>query len=266
LAAFASPTLGAVTGRIWPVAQSGLIGKFQQLDYLAVISVIKAAETIWGGLLTVSGAFVAYRRDAIIASGGWREDKAAEDIDISWRMQCAGWRLAFDHTWTCAVEMAPTVRALWRQRRRWSSGLGQAMRDYGARALLQGARHLHVVVISVANLVWITSMLILATLTAYQLLSGGEEDWLGRIAVLQVVEIGLVLFSLQFLSAMLIDGRSWREYIALVPVLPFYGLYFWTILISSFLVGFPTGLVGKRLGIWQPTLRQRPLAKEGSVT
>ena len=165
---FNDPILSGVTGKIWPIAQAGLINRFQRLDYLAVISVIKAAETVWGGLLTVSGAFVAYRREALCKVGGFREDKAAEDIDISWRMQCAGWRLAYDNSWTCSVEMAPTFRALWRQRRRWSSGLGQALADHGPQALICGARHLPVVVVSVANLVWIAAILIVTGATVHE--------------------------------------------------------------------------------------------------
>ena len=268
LASFDDPSLGAVTGKIWPVAVRSIIGRFQTLDYLAVITVIKAAETIWGGLLTVSGAFVAYRRTALKSAGGWREDKAAEDIDMSWRMQCAGWRLAFDDTWTCAVEMAPTIPALWRQRQRWSSGLGQALRDYGPQAILQGARHLPVVVISIANLFWIASMLFLASTAIYQLVS---SVWPGgglpvSFEIVWAAQIGLFLFTFQFVSAMLIDGRSWRSYIGLIPYLPFYALYFWSILLSSFLSGFPKGLIRKKLGVWQPTVRQQTLDKKGLVS
>jgi cellulose synthase/poly-beta-1,6-N-acetylglucosamine synthase-like glycosyltransferase len=90
LASFDDVSLGAVTGRIWPQATRNIVGAFQRLDYLAVISLIKSAETLWGGLLTVSGAYVAYRRCALLDMNGWREDKATEDIDISWRLQCSG--------------------------------------------------------------------------------------------------------------------------------------------------------------------------------
>jgi poly-beta-1,6-N-acetyl-D-glucosamine synthase len=268
LASFDDPHLGAVTGKIWPVAERSIIGRFQQLDYLAVITVIKAAESIWGGLLTVSGAFVAYRREALKAAGGWREDKAAEDIDISWRMQCDGWRLAFDTSWTCAVEMAPTIPALWRQRRRWSSGLGQALRDHGPRALLQGARHLPVVVISIANIFWIASMLVLAATATYELVSAIANGGGCPISpnIVWAAQIGLLLFSLQFVSAMLIDGRPWRTYIGLIAFVPFYAAYFWSILLSSFLFGFPKGLARKGLGIWQPTVRQSVQTNKGLNT
>ena len=261
LASFDDSSLGAITGKIWPLAPGSLIGRFQQLDYLAVITVIKAAETVWGGLLTVSGAVVAYRLEALRAVGGWREDKAAEDIDISWRMQCNGWRLAFDNTWKCAVEMAPTAVALWRQRRRWSTGLGQAMRDYGVSALVHGARHLPVVVITIANIIWISSVLFIAGNMAFVLAAGGwtELSWVWDSNLLLATEVGFGLFFCQFIVAMMVDGRTWRNHIALVPFLPFYAIYFWLILVTSFVVGFPNGFIRKRLGIWQPTVRQRQL-------
>ncbi len=257
LAEFDAPEVGAVTGKIWPVANGSLVGRFQELDYLAVISLIKAAETIWGGLMTVSGAIVAYRVAALQAVGGFNSDKATEDIDASWRLQLSGWRLAYHSRWAAEVEMAPTVQALWRQRRRWSSGLGQALRDYGATALTRGARHLPIVIVTLANILWVLTMLAITVVTLYAAATRTltHNDVVAHINLLAMVVTGLILFSLQFLAALLIDGRSWRTHLHLVPLLPLYPVYFWFILLSSFLVGFPTGVSRRKLGVWQPTAR-----------
>ena len=83
----------------------------QTLDYLAVIGLVKNAEDRWGGLMTVSGAWVAFRREALRDVGCWNERTAAEDIDLSWRMQAAGWRIVYDRSWIACVEMVPTWRA-----------------------------------------------------------------------------------------------------------------------------------------------------------
>ena len=88
--------VGAVTGKIWPVAPKTLPQYMQALDYLAVIGLVKNAEDRWGGLMTVSGAWVAFRREALLDIGGWNEETAAEDIDLSWRMQAEGWRVAYE--------------------------------------------------------------------------------------------------------------------------------------------------------------------------
>lgn len=257
LSKFSDPELGAVTGRIWAASNGSFVGRLQEIDYLAVISVIKAAESLWGGLLTVSGAFVAFRTSALRGIGGWDTDKAAEDIDISWRLQMAGWRLEFDSRWTCAVEMAPTVPALWRQRRRWSAGLGQALYDYGIRAFVSGARHLPVIVVTLANTIWITLMLAFAAAAIWQMLTGATwlTGVLQHLDVHRAILAGLGLFLVQFLVATLIDGRSWSVYWRLLPYLPLYPIYFWSILCTSFLFGFSRGIVRRKLGVWQPTVR-----------
>ena len=67
LARFAdAPGVGGVTGKIWPNDPHSLVEMMQTLDYLAVIGLVKNAENRWGGLMTVSGAWVAFRRKALL--------------------------------------------------------------------------------------------------------------------------------------------------------------------------------------------------------
>ncbi len=258
---FESAEVGAVTGKIWPVSNGSLIGCFQELDYLAVISLIKAAESTWGGLMTVSGAIVAYRTSALQSVGGFDEHKAAEDIDISWRLQLGGWRLTYCKSWTGAVEMAPNFTALWRQRRRWSSGLGQALRDYALTALFSGSRNFPILLVTMANILWVLTMLALAVMALVNpsLLGPVLEHPLLHVEVPSMLLAGLLLFALQFVAATRIDGRPLNRHLHLVPLLPLYPVYFWMVLLSSFLVGFPTGILRRKLGVWQPTIRAQQI-------
>jgi biofilm PGA synthesis N-glycosyltransferase PgaC len=104
LARFRDRRLAAVTGKVWPADAASPLELLQALDYLAVIGLIKAAETLWGGLTTVSGAWVAFRRDALLSHGGWSTATAAEDIDLSWWFQARGWRVLYAPEWTATVE------------------------------------------------------------------------------------------------------------------------------------------------------------------
>ena len=45
-----------------------------------------------------------------------------EDIDISWKMQLAGWRIRFEPNALCWVLMPETLQGLWKQRSRWAQG------------------------------------------------------------------------------------------------------------------------------------------------
>jgi cellulose synthase/poly-beta-1,6-N-acetylglucosamine synthase-like glycosyltransferase len=257
LAAFSDPSLAAVTGKIRPKAGGGVVEWFQALDYLTVIAVIKAAETTWGGLLTVSGAFTAYRVSALRSVGGWSTASSTEDIDASWRLQAASWRLAFESDWTSQVEMAPTVKALWRQRRRWSAGLGRALRDHGVKSFVSSARHLPILVVTLSSLAWMTSVLglvVLFVLNQLTLSSPVLDVGQDRIALLFVA--GLLAFYAQLVTALAVDGCGFGVHWRSVLLAPFYPAYFWVILLTSFLAGFPKGFLRHDKGNWQRTQRR----------
>jgi poly-beta-1,6-N-acetyl-D-glucosamine synthase len=257
LAAFDDPALAAVTGKIRPVDGGGIVEWFQALDYLTVIAVIKAAESAWGGLLTVSGAFTAYRVSALRSIGGWSDTSSTEDIDASWRLQSLGWRLAFEADWIARVEMAPNLPALWCQRRRWSAGLGRALRDHGAASLFSGARHLPIVVLTLASLSWIVSSLAFAVhaLLNWSDIPAATPDP-GTTVYLPVLVAGILAFYIQLFTSLAVDGQRpsihWRS--ALIA--PLYPIYFWGVLLSSFLVGFPKGFMRLDKCVWQRTLRR----------
>jgi hypothetical protein len=153
--------------------------------------------------------------------------------------------------------MAPNVAALWRQRRRWSAGLGRALRDHGAVSLFGGARHLPIVVLTLSSLVWSASILCLAI---HSLLS-----WHGGAAVGRGIEstefaalaaAGGVAFYVQLATALAVDGGRMRSHWRSVLLAPLYPVYFWGLLMSSFLVGFPKGFLRQDKGKWNRTVRR----------
>jgi hypothetical protein len=153
--------------------------------------------------------------------------------------------------------MAPNLLALWRQRRRWSAGLGRALRDHGAASLFNGARHLPIVVLTLASLSWIVSSLAFAI---HALLNWSHTpaaaSGLGAAVYLPVVIAGILAFYIQLFTSLAVDGRRpslhWRS--ALIA--PLYPIYFWGVLLSSFLVGFPKGFMRLDKSVWQRTRRR----------
>ncbi len=268
LARFAAkPATGAVTGKIWPAEARSLPQLMQALDYLAVIGLVKNAEHQWGGLMTVSGAWVAFRRAALVDVGGWNEATAAEDIDLSWRLQTAGWRLAYERAWISLVEMVPTWSGLWRQRRRWSRGLGRAMRDHLGGITREGATHVPVALLTLLGAAWLwisigTGALRLAW-TAW-LVAHGENvahpAVLARVLVYAGICFGFFVF--QVLVSTLLDRARWRLYPRLFLLSPLYPLYFWAVSLTTFVVGFPQGLLRRDRGRWRRTLRSSELATD----
>ncbi len=261
LARFAlAPGVGGVTGKIWPSNPRSLVEMMQTLDYLAVIGLVKNAEDRWGGLMTVSGAWAAFRRSALLDIGAWNESTAAEDIDLSWRMQSRGWRVAYDRTWIACVEMVPTWRALWRQRRRWSRGLGHAVRDHFPQALRRGATHVPVALMTFLGATWLWASLFVGFIRLYEIarhLRSGRDFVQPAVWNRALVYFGICLsfFFLQLIIAAFLDRARWRTYPKLFLLAPFYTVYFWAISLTTFVIGFPEGFFRYDRGQWRRTVR-----------
>ncbi len=250
------PKLGATTGKLRAASVRRVVQIFQDFDYLAVICMVKCAESLWGGLLTISGAWVAIRREALEKCGGWDGATSAEDIELSWRLQSRGWRVSFDLTWTARVMMAETWGGLWRQRRRWSSGLGRTLRDQGWHVLGATARHLPVALVSLISLLWMWGCLVLLIAAPLVLIAGTSHDSAAYLALFFSGSHALLyaeVFAIQFLVSILVDHGTWPRYPLLALAAPFYPLYFWFLLFPSFIAGFPRGFLRKDSGRWIPT-------------
>lgn len=239
--------LGAVTGKIRPKGVKNLVQLMQAIDYLAVICMVKCAESLWGGLTTVSGAWVAYRRVALIQVGGWNVQTSAEDIDLSWKLQSAGWHLQYDINWTANVEMAPCWSSLWRQRKRWSSGMAKTVRGQHSGVFRKGARHGIVALLAVLGCLWMIAslMLTLVSLTKYPHVTLPNSG--------TIFSVGAAAFFLQLVAGILVDRDSWKRYPLIILFVPFYPIYFWCILFTSNIAGIFHGLFLKDNGKWQPT-------------
>jgi biofilm PGA synthesis N-glycosyltransferase PgaC len=115
-------TLGAVTGNPRIRNRSSLLGYLQVGEYSSIIGLIKRAQTVYGCLFTVSGVMCVFRKRALQDAGWWDPNTITEDVDITWRIQFAGWRITFEPKAICWILMPETMKGLWRQRLRWSAG------------------------------------------------------------------------------------------------------------------------------------------------
>lgn len=116
------PELGGVTGNPRIRNRASLFGRMQVGEFSSIIGLIKRAQSVYGCLFTVSGVMCAFRKRALHDAGWWDPATITDDVDVSWRVQLAGWRLAFEPKATCWILMPETAKGLWRQRLRWSAG------------------------------------------------------------------------------------------------------------------------------------------------
>ena len=133
----AEPSLVAATGVLMPVCGTGAQARFfewfQRYEYIRNF-ISRFAWMQLGSLLLVSGAFAAFRRDALLKVGGFDPVCLVEDYELIHRLH----RHAVDHDleWTVRVigaaqartDAPETLPAFLRQRRRWFAGFLQTQR------------------------------------------------------------------------------------------------------------------------------------------
>ena len=135
----ADPTLVAATGVLTPFCGPGLSGRvlqwFQTYEYVRNFLSRYAWASV-DGLLLLSGAFACYRRDALLAVGGFDPDCLVEDYELTHRLrdhavrQGLVWRTAVIGAAHGRTEVPGTVPVFLRQRRRWFSGFLQTQYWY----------------------------------------------------------------------------------------------------------------------------------------
>lgn len=128
--AFLPSNVGGLAGNPRIRNRSTLLGRLQIGEFSSIMGLIKRTQTMYGRLFTVSGVICAFRKSALRSAGWWSPRTLTEDVDITWRMQMAGWRVVYDPNVIVWILMPETLRGLWNQRLRWAQGGAQAAIDY----------------------------------------------------------------------------------------------------------------------------------------
>jgi cellulose synthase/poly-beta-1,6-N-acetylglucosamine synthase-like glycosyltransferase/peptidoglycan/xylan/chitin deacetylase (PgdA/CDA1 family)/spore germination protein YaaH len=127
VAFFADKEVGAVSGHAKVGNLGSWIGRFQSLEYTCGFNLDRRAYDILNCVTVVPGAVSAFRRSAVIKSGGIPTDTLAEDTDITLNMHRHGYKIRYSSEAIGLTEAPETVRALTRQRTRWAFGTLQCL-------------------------------------------------------------------------------------------------------------------------------------------
>jgi cellulose synthase/poly-beta-1,6-N-acetylglucosamine synthase-like glycosyltransferase len=119
--------VGAVSGNTKVGNRRRLLGRWQHIEYVMGFNLDRRLYDTLQCMPTVPGAIGAFRRSALEQVGGVSAATLAEDTDLTLALGRAGWRVVYVED-ACAWTEAPSsLRALWRQRFRWSYGTLQAV-------------------------------------------------------------------------------------------------------------------------------------------
>ncbi|MFP4162892.1 MAG: glycosyltransferase [Chitinispirillaceae bacterium] len=117
------PELGLVQGRWTHLNKnSSLITRGQAMGIDGHFMIEQAARS-WNNLfMNFNGTAGVFRRKAIETSGGWQHDTLTEDMDLSYRMQLAGWQTEYVPELAVPAEIPEDVNAFKNQQFRWAKG------------------------------------------------------------------------------------------------------------------------------------------------
>lgn len=152
LEGFTSAKVGAVCGNDSPVNLDRLQTRLMVLQNHVGTAFVRRALALLNCLPIVSGNIGAFRRSVLEQtdpSGGesfgkevgriwearqggpFREGFIGEDLELTWRVHRAGYRVNFAPHALVMAEVASTINSLWKQRVRWARGLLQTIRLHG---------------------------------------------------------------------------------------------------------------------------------------
>jgi len=232
--------LGALTGNPRIRNRATLLGRLQVGEFSAIVGLIKRSQTVLGVLFTVSGVICAFRKRALHDAGWWSPAALTDDVDVSWRIQLAGWSIAYEPKALCWILMPETLRGLWRQRLRWAEGGAQAMLAVTRQLFARGAWRLVPTWLNyVVSIAWSYAMLIQMVVLIVSFVLGVSvmTAFPGNGALL----LALVYFLMAAIAAWL-DRRYEKDSAQSLFWMVWYPLGFWMIQMATAIVGLPRAI------------------------
>jgi biofilm PGA synthesis N-glycosyltransferase PgaC len=223
---FDDERIGAVCGNDRPVNLDRV-----QTRFLSVIShlgtgLMRRAMDQLHCLAIVSGNIGAFRRDVLDLTGPLNEHTVGEDLELTWRVYEAGYRIAFAPHSLVYAESPSTVRGLWKQRVRWSRGLLQCIvmhprlignPRYGAFGLYLAFNAFTQVAVPVLQIVGVVVLTVVA--------AAGDVGAVPVTFWAWVVFLGLPLsLALLLLAVALDDAWGDLRFAWTLPLWPFYSI------------------------------------------
>ena len=212
--AMRDPSVMACCGNV-KVGNPGSVLSLIQLFEYAASFYARQADALLGTLYVISGAAGAYRRTIFdkVGTYGTALRGGGEDVDLSIRVQQAGYKIAYAQNAIVYTEVPITFRALLKQRKRWTFSRFVTFKRYKSMVFSLDSKHNKV-------LTWLVMPLIIF------------NDWLYIVKMilkfgLYVIAIAtgsyqvltmLILLSMVITAIPLFQDKSYRMYLFLTPL------------------------------------------------
>jgi cellulose synthase/poly-beta-1,6-N-acetylglucosamine synthase-like glycosyltransferase len=135
---FADPSITAVCGNVEVGNVRSWLTRFQAIEYITSQNFDRRAFSALNCVSVVPGALGAWRREAVLAVGGYSSETLTEDADLTLTILRAGGRVVYEPRAIGRTEAPENVEALLKQRFRWTYGTYQCLFKH-RRAFFRGA-------------------------------------------------------------------------------------------------------------------------------
>ncbi|WP_346925662.1 glycosyltransferase family 2 protein [uncultured Arthrobacter sp.] len=225
LQGFEDGRTGAVCGDDRPVNLNR--AQTRMLPFISHIGagMVRRALSMMGCLPAVSGNIVAFPRKVVEEVGLFREDTVGEDLELTWRVHRAGYRVVFAPRALVYAESPSTIAALWRQRVRRARGLLQTMAVH--KGVIGNLRHgrfgAHLLFNAVTMVVRPLVQMVLILGLAFLLVLGydplGSDAW-------AVLGWGVIVTLVLTVGTVGMD-RAWKNLrqVWALPLIPLYSVF-----------------------------------------
>ncbi len=245
-------TYGAVTGNPRVRNRSTILGRLQVSEFSSIIGLIKRAQSLMGTIFTVSGVCCLFRKDVMEEIGGWSTNMITEDIDVSWKIQTAGYNIMYEPRALCWVLMPERLYGLYKQRLRWAQGGAETILKYFPQVWRWRNRRLWPMYAEYfVTATWAILLVALVALALYRKITLGIG-----IQNMELFEtnISLMFFSffLQCLLSLYIDSRYEKGLIQYGISCIWYPYVYWLLNTVTLLVGIPKAIFRNKskLAVW----------------
>lgn len=217
----ADPHTGAVAGYLEPRnTDSSLVSIYASLESWVNQLIHHQGKEGLGLSSPTLGGNCVYRREALLAVGGFPAGAYSEDTEVSLAMQAAHWRTRFLASAVASNEVVDGLGSFWRQRMRWNRGLQRSARlarspESWATALGYADR-----LLLIAALVWIALgylpsgvLLLYAVAPVFQIVAAIQQArrWGSAVSIFLAVVVMLpVDLAVTLWSYLGVSRVSWR--------------------------------------------------------
>ena len=247
-----SPLVAAVAGAPHVTNRGRFLLAMQVLEAASIIGLIRRTQSLTGRVGVVAGVLGLFRRDRVLAVGGYDPRMATEDIDLCWKLLLDGWQTAYEPRALVGMQVPASLRALWMQRKRWARGQGEVLHVHFSEATRWRNHRMWLLSVEgTSSLVWVVALRASLVFAVFGVLFDEGENLFG-FALAWGIAIALVA-TVQMVVALNLEHGYDRSIFRALVVGAVYPVAFWlvsaTAALHSEIIALVRGPSGDRV-VW----------------